>query len=130
MPTAGESHKIPTVLVVDDEPTVRKLMRSVLEEDGFHVLTAENGYDAMNVSQSHRGEIDMLVSDVMMPGMDGPTLADELLETDPNLPVLFVTGSPDRVPLQHKQEHFPFLEKPFSPGNLVLTVRRLLHQRH
>jgi two-component system cell cycle sensor histidine kinase/response regulator CckA len=82
----------------------------------------------MHVSESHPGEIDLLVSDVMMPGMDGPTLADELRETDPNLSVLLVTGSRERVP--QKQEHFPLLEKPFSPGNLVGTVRRLLDQRH
>jgi two-component system cell cycle sensor histidine kinase/response regulator CckA len=129
VPTAGDTHRVPTVLVVDDEPILRKLMRVVLEEEGFHVLTAENGYDAMNVSESHRGEIDVLVSDVTMPGMDGPTLADELLETDPNLPVIFVTGSRERVAL-HKDEPFSILEKPFSPGNLVLTIRKVLDQRH
>jgi len=125
---AAEWHKVPTVLVVDDEPIVRKLMRLVLEEEGFRVLTAENGQDAMNVSKSLPGEIDVLVSDVMMPGMDGPTLADEMLESDPNLSVLFVTGSRERLPMQ-KQQHFPLLEKPFSPGNLVVSIRQLLGQR-
>jgi len=129
VPTLEASNKVPTVLVVDDEPLLRKLMRLELEEGGFQVLTAENGRDAMKVSRSHRGEIDVLVSDVMMPGMDGPALVQELLESDPNLPVLFVTGSTERVPL-HKNERFPFIEKPFSPGNLVVTVRRLLHNRH
>jgi two-component system cell cycle sensor histidine kinase/response regulator CckA len=129
VPTAREPDRVPTVLVVDDEPTVRKLMSLVLEEEGFHVLTAENGHDAMNVSESHPGEIDVLVSDITMPGMDGPTLAGELLETDPHLSVLFVTGSSERVP-RHKQDYFPFLEKPFSPGNLVFTIRKLLEQRH
>jgi two-component system cell cycle sensor histidine kinase/response regulator CckA len=128
VPTA-EIHKVPTVLVVDDEPTLRKLMQLVLEREGFRVLTAQNGYDAMDVSESHRGVIDMLVSDVMMPGMDGPTLAGELRETDPNLPVLFVTGSCECVPV-HKDELFPIIEKPFSPRNLVLTIRKLLDQRH
>ena len=129
MPTLEETPKVPTVLVVDDEPLLRKLMRRVLEEGGFQVLTAKNGHDAMNVSESHGGKIDMLVSDVTMPGMDGPTLAEELLEADPNLPVLFVTGSCERVPV-HKNERFPFIEKPFSPGNLVVTVRNLLNKRH
>jgi CheY-like chemotaxis protein len=104
-------------------------VRLLLEEEGFNVLTAENGYDAMNVSESHRGKIDMLVSDVMMPGMDGPKLADGLRESDPNLPVLFLTGSTERVPFR-KDEPFPTIEKPFSAGNLVLTIRRLLDQRH
>jgi two-component system cell cycle sensor histidine kinase/response regulator CckA len=128
VPTAEEIHKVPTVLVVDDEPTLRKLMQLVLEREGFRVLTAQNGYDAMDVSKSHVGAIDVLVSDVMMPGMDGPTLVDELRETDPNLPVLFVTGSWERVPV-HRDEPFPIIEKPFSPGNLVLTIRKLLAQR-
>ena len=128
MPIAEEIHKVPTVLVVDDEPTLRKLMQLVLERAGFRVLTAQNGYDAMDVSESHLGAIDVLVSDVMMPGMDGPTLVDELRETDPNLPVLFVTGSWERVPV-HQDGPFPIIEKPFSPGNLVLTIRRLLAQR-
>jgi DNA-binding NtrC family response regulator len=114
--------------VVDDEPLLRKLMRRVLEDGGFHVLTAENGRDAIKVSESHPGEIDVLVSDVIMPGMDGPALAEELKETDPNLPVLFVTGSCERVPL-HKNERYPFVEKPFSPSNLLVTVRKLLAKR-
>jgi DNA-binding response OmpR family regulator len=129
VPAAAEIQKVPTVLVVDDEPTLRKLMQLVLEKEGFHVLTAQDGYDAMDVSASHRGEIDLLVSDVMMPGMDGLKLADELLETDPNLPVLFVTGSSERLTLR-KEEPFPVIEKPFSPRNLVLTIRRLLSRRH
>ena len=129
VPTTEEARKLPTVLVVDDEPLLRTLMRLVLEEGGFHVLTAENGRDAMSVSGSHPGEIDLLVSDVMMPGMDGPTLAEELLQKDPNLPVLFVTGSSDRLPM-HKNERFPYIEKPFNSGNLVLTVRKMLNRRH
>jgi len=128
-PTTEEARRLPTVLVVDDEPLLRTLMRLVLEEGGFHVLTAENGRDAMRVSGSHPGEIDLLVSDVTMPGMDGPTLAEELLQEDPNLPVLFVTGSSDRLPI-HNNERFPYIEKPFSSGNLVLTVRKMLNRRH
>ena len=128
MSIAEEIHKVPTVLVVDDEPTLRKLMQVVLERAGFRVLTAQNGYDAMDVSESHLGSIDVLVSDVTMPGMDGPTLVDELRETDPNLPVLFVTGSLERVPVS-KDKPFPIIEKPFSPGNLVFTIRQLLAQR-
>jgi len=129
VPTTEEARKLPTVLVVDDEPPLRTLMRLVLEEEGFHVLTAENGRDALRVSGSHPGEIDLLVSDVMMPGMDGPTLAEELLQEDPNLPVLFVTGSSDRL-MMHNNERFPYIEKPFNSGNLVLTVRKMLNRRH
>jgi DNA-binding NtrC family response regulator len=103
----------------------------VLEQGGFHVLTAENGRDAMRASAAHPGEIDVLVSDVMMPGMDGRALAERLLEEYPNLPVLFVTGTCDRVEL-HECERFPFIEKPFAPSHLLSTVRKILatHTRH
>jgi DNA-binding NtrC family response regulator len=120
---------VPTVLVVDDEPLLRKLMRLMLEQAGFEVLTATDGRDAMKVSEMHRGHIDLLVSDVRMPVMDGPTLVQEMLETDPNLPVLFVTGSSERVP-RRKDKYFPFIEKPFSAGNLLGTVRKMLEKRH
>jgi two-component system cell cycle sensor histidine kinase/response regulator CckA len=129
MPTTSQIQKVPTVLVVDDEPLLRKLIRLVLEDEGFHVLTAESGSEAMNVSESHRGEIDLVVSDVTMPGMDGPTLVKELLESNPNLPVLFVTGSCERIPLR-KNDPFPFIEKPFSPDTLAVTARNLLKWRH
>jgi CheY-like chemotaxis protein len=71
---------VSTILVVDDEPAICKLVGLALEQEGFQVLRAENGFDAIGLSESHSGEIDLLVSDVTMPGMDGPTLAGKLLE--------------------------------------------------
>lgn len=63
--------QVPTILVVDDEPMIRRLMGFVLEGEGFRVLSAEDGLDAIRVSESHQGEIDLLVSDLSMPRMDG-----------------------------------------------------------
>ena len=110
---------MPTVLVVDDEPVIRKLLRFVLEREGFQVLMAENGADAIHVSKLHNGTIDLLVSDVTMPGMDGPTLATELLAADPHLPVLLMSGTCQ----ESNDMRFGFLPKPFSIPKLMLTVR-------
>jgi two-component system cell cycle sensor histidine kinase/response regulator CckA len=103
-------------------------MGSVLKQEGFDVLTAENGHDAIHVSQSHRGKIDLLVSDVTMPGMDGPTLADELTAKDPNLPVLFISGYPERMS-GRRRNPFRLLLKPFSASALMLEVNNMLRRR-
>ena len=76
-----------TILVVDDEPLVLGMVAMMLEEGGHSVMTAGSGADAINLWRSHRGGIDLLVSDVRMPVMDGCTLANALQEESPNLPV-------------------------------------------
>src|ERR1700756_5327039 len=114
-----------TILVVDDEPMVRKLMGLVLERGGFKVLIAENGLEAMHVSELHRGEIDLVVSDLTMPGMDGQSLASKLQSADPNLPVLFVSGSHEGL-IMGRDKPFRFLPKPFSPLALMHTVCSML----
>jgi two-component system cell cycle sensor histidine kinase/response regulator CckA len=120
-----EENRMPTILVVDDEPAIRRLIGSVLEEAGFRVLTAENGLDALRVSESHPGQIDLVVSDVKMPGMDGPTLARQLLAADPTLPVLFISGYWEDGPLPGDRR-FPVLSKPFELASLLRTVRGIM----
>jgi two-component system, cell cycle sensor histidine kinase and response regulator CckA len=116
---------VPTILVVDDEPMIRRLMGLILEEEGFTVLSAEDGLDAIRVSQSHEGEIDLLVSDLSMPRMDGQSLAHALLAADPGLPVLFISGYCEELPgCQNKS--IRFLPKPFSPLTLTNAVRGML----
>ena len=104
---------------------IRKLVGFVLEKEGFQVLSAENGVDAIHVSKLHPGEIDLLVSDVTMPGMDGPTLATELLSVDPDLPVLLMSGYHQDLPA-YNQTRFRFLPKPFSIACLMRTVRSMM----
>src|SRR5258706_8302395 len=113
---------MPTILIVDDEPMIRKLLRFALEREGFRVLTAENGADAIRVSTRHPGEIDLLLSDVLMPGMDGPTLASQMLATDPNLPVLLMSGCYQNLPATSEAK-YRFLPKPFSMGCLMSAIR-------
>jgi two-component system cell cycle sensor histidine kinase/response regulator CckA len=119
---------VSTILVVDDEPVICKLIGLALEQEGFQVLKAENGFDAIGLSESHPGEIDLLVSDVTMPGMDGPTLAGKLREADPDLPVLFVSGQYEEAPA-HEDKPRPVLAKPFSLDLLLRTVRRMVRTR-
>jgi CheY-like chemotaxis protein len=114
-----------TILVVDDEPLMRVMMRRVLEQDGHAVLTAENGTDALSVFRSHEGEIDLLISDVSMPGMNGAELAAKLKADAPDLPVLLMSGFCD---LECLRFGFEFIPKPFAVADLIGRVRHLARQ--
>ncbi|NIP77954.1 MAG: response regulator, partial [Gemmatimonadetes bacterium] len=81
-----------TVLVVEDEPAVRKLAVRILERDGYRVLAAENGARALEVLESHAGAIDLVVTDMVMPEMGGEELAWHLSRRRPGLPILFMSG--------------------------------------
>ena len=117
-----------TVLLVDDEPTVRKVLQRVLERSGFAVLIASNADDALALASKHQGTIDLLVSDVVMPATQGPELARMLCERYPALRVLFVSGYPGA---RIKDESIPpsaeFLNKPFSPSDLADKVASVLN---
>jgi two-component system cell cycle sensor histidine kinase/response regulator CckA len=117
---------VPTVLVVDDEPLVRKMVALMLEQEGFSVLTAGNGPDAIHLSRSHEGAIDLLVSDVRMPLMDGCTLARELQALNPALPVLLISGHCESE-MDEPRGRFPLLPKPFSMKSLLDQVSGLLN---
>ena len=118
---------VPTVLVVDDEPLIRKMVALILEHDGFCVLTAGNGIEAIHVSHAHGGAIDLLVSDVRMPLMDGYTLATELQAENPALPVLLMSGFCEDQSAASRNR-FPILSKPFSMASLLRHVHSLLSQ--
>ena len=115
-----------TILVVDDEPLMRSMMSRILEQDGYSVLTAEDGSDALSVFRSHEREIDLLISDVSMPGMDGAELAAELTAKSPGLPVLLMSGFCDPERLRFG---FEFMPKPFSMADLMARVHHLARKR-
>ncbi|MFZ5893049.1 MAG: ATP-binding protein [Myxococcota bacterium] len=125
---APSSVAFETVLVCDDDDGVRQLIADVLALRAYHVLTAKDGRDAIELARQHRGRIDLLVSDVVMPGMSGVDLAKALRELDPCLRVLFVSGySDDPTQLSNPlAAHTHFLSKPFSPGELTQAVCRIL----
>jgi two-component system, cell cycle sensor histidine kinase and response regulator CckA len=112
-----------TVLVVDDDPLVCTLMQRILEDGGYHVLTAHNGGDALDALLRHGHEIRLLVTDVLMPGMSGPTLA-KAAQLFSRMPVLYVSGylgnDEDQVPAA------AFLQKPFTPSELLALAEALM----
>lgn len=120
-----------TILVAEDEAGVRQIMRRVLETRGYTVLTARDGGEAMAMAEGHRGPIDLLMSDVVMPDMNGRELARRLTAIRPTLQVLFLSGYTDDAIFQHGvlQPGVFFLQKPFSPGDLARKVQDVLAAR-
>jgi two-component system cell cycle sensor histidine kinase/response regulator CckA len=117
-----------TVLLVEDEAGVRNLSRFVLESNGYTVLEACHGQEALTVAERHAGAIHLLVTDVVMPGMSGRQLANSLCEVRPGTRVLFMSGYTDEAVLRHGviDASPAFLQKPFSPIGLARKVREVL----
>lgn len=117
------------ILVVEDEVAVRGLCRRILERQGYTVLTAENGVEALKVWSSQKDKIELLLTDMVMPeGMTGRELADILRKDNPNLPIILSTGySPDFLDDQSLQEEgIQFLAKPYGPNDLAVKIRQCL----
>ena len=115
-----------TVLVVDDEPVIRSMMTEVLQQEGHSVFTADSGAQALSLFRSHSREIDLLISDIVMPETDGPALASKMQAERPGLPVLLISGCYDTKQLNSS---FEFLPKPFSISDLLKRVRSLAQRR-
>jgi two-component system cell cycle sensor histidine kinase/response regulator CckA len=121
-----------TLLVVEDEPSVRHLARSVLDNLGYEVLSASNGQDALHVAREHRGSpIRLVVTDVIMPLMGGKVMAEWLQATYPDLIILFTSGYTDDAITHHGvlDEGVEFLPKPYTPATLARKVRQLLDEK-
>jgi PAS domain S-box-containing protein len=116
-----------TILLVEDEPALLRLASRSLESLGYTVLSASRPHDAIVLAKEHSGPVHMLLTDVVMPGMNGRKLADRLLERDPNLKCLFMSGYTDGVMGNGGilDETVHFLQKPFSPKALADKVRRV-----
>jgi len=117
-----------TVLLVEDEAGVRGLTRHALAGWGYRLLEATNGADALRVASEFGGQIDLLVTDVVMPDMGGRQLAERLLAVRPTMKVLYVSGYTDDAVVRHGilEKHVQFLQKPFSPVALAHKVRQVL----
>lgn len=117
-----------TILVVEDDESVRALTCAVLVACGYKVLQAADGGQASGVIAEYTGPIHMLVTDVVMPGLGGRALAEQVIKRYPNVRILFVSGYTDDAILRHGvlQEGVNFLQKPFSPAVLAHRVRDIL----
>ncbi len=117
-----------TVLLVEDEPSLRILVARVLREAGYHVLVAADGKQALELARADGSLIDLLVTDIVMPHMSGPSLADELKRERDDLPVVFVSGYADKHAEAPLDEGARFLAKPFAPTELLEVVQKSLHK--
>ena len=118
-----------TVLIVEDEEAVRLIVRRVLENQGYAIIEACDGNDALRICTSRGDAIDLVLSDVIMPGMGGRELASALAATRPALPILFMSGYNDEDELATDGETEGVLAKPFTSETLARQVREALDRR-
>ena len=119
-----------TILVVEDQPEVRRLSEKLLRVRGYTVLGAENGAEALRVAEQHPGPIHLLVTDVIMPGMNGREVALLMSADRPALKVLYLSGYADESVVHHGvlEPGLAFLQKPFTPESLARKVRDVLDE--
>jgi CheY-like chemotaxis protein len=117
-----------TIALAEDDRVVRDLAERVLVREGYHVISASNGRQAMNAIVRHPGRIDLLIADVVMPEMNGRDLADRVMAMRPGARILFMSGHVDDLVGHHGvfAAGTDYLEKPFSPDVLLRKVRELL----
>ena len=116
------------ILVVDDEEAIRVVVSRMLQAEGYEVLRARDGMEALRELQEVGGAVDLVITDVVMPGMGGHVLGRELERRYPGLPLVWISGHPRDVefPREIPGHQYPFLMKPVSPGALLETVSRAL----
>lgn len=127
-PLPYPSPGIETVLLAEDEEVVRRFAREILSGNGYKVLEAGNGREALLLSEAHRGEIHLLLTDVVMPKIGGRELADRIRTLRPELRILYMSGFTDDAILRDRvlEDGIPFLQKPFTPEGLARKVREVL----
>ncbi len=117
-----------TVLVVEDEDTIRTLVRSILESKGYTILDAASGAEALSICELHPETIHLILTDVVMAHMSGPELAQQLALRRPETKVLYMSGYTNNAICHHGllDRNLAFIEKPFTPQALVAKVREVL----
>jgi two-component system, cell cycle sensor histidine kinase and response regulator CckA len=113
-----------TILVVEDEQQVRTMIALALESEGFSVLSAGSGSEAIAIAKTCRTKVDLLISDIEMPGMSGADLVDALRAITPDLPVILMSGGIE--PVGFGSQRSRFLHKPFSMAALAQIARSLV----
>jgi CheY-like chemotaxis protein len=117
----------PKVLVVDDEPEIRKLVTAMLARNGYRVLSADSGENALKLFRSNP-DTDLLLTDVVSPGMSGPMIADQVAALKPDIKVLFMSGYDGTQVVQRYvvEKGYSLLTKPFTMEQLEAKVRAVL----
>jgi two-component system cell cycle sensor histidine kinase/response regulator CckA len=121
---------VETILLVEDDPQVRTLAKAVLVRKGYIVIDASDAEDALRLAAQQTGPLDLLLTDVMMPGMNGRLLVEKMSERYPGLRVLYMSGYTDDAIVQYGvvTSGVAFLQKPFTPAALARAVREVLDQ--
>jgi two-component system cell cycle sensor histidine kinase/response regulator CckA len=129
-PKRGTGPKARTILLVEDEKGVRVTLERALLDAGYRVITASDGDEALQVGLARIDEIDLLLSDVVMPTLSGPLLSERLLAVRPDLPVILMSGYSDRLFAGDSAwtRRATFLQKPFMPEDLLERIGQLLTQ--
>src|ERR1700678_4451541 len=109
---------MPVSLVVDDEPSVRRYMSTILQREQFRTLEAEDGAHALQIVRELGGGVDLIVSDIQMPNGDGLSFAHLIKQSFPAVPVILVSGNT----LPEAGSDFEFVKKPFAPASLMIVV--------
>lgn len=127
--TERTTRRVYTVLVADDDETIRALMWEILAGEGWRVLPARNGHEALDVLGKHGAGVDVLLADVVMPRLGGRDLARRAAEICPHLRILFVSGYGDNLDFRADFPDADVLEKPFSPEQLIQALQTSIKRR-
>ena len=115
-----------TILVVDDTDDVRRMICQILLQHGYHVLEATNGQEALELCSSYGNPIHLVLTDVVMPHMNGGELAEHVRRMNPRLPMIFMSGYADDALVRHMARLAVFLAKPFTSVALTRKIREVL----
>jgi CheY-like chemotaxis protein len=113
-----------TLLLVDDDESVRRYLRSFLEQDDFFVIEAVDGLNALELAADHLGRIDVVLTDYLMPRLNGLELRERLEKTNPGLPVILLSSYADEI--QNLHSELIVFSKPFNPKLVILKIRELV----
>jgi CheY-like chemotaxis protein len=117
-----------TILLVDDDEAIRRLIQRILQQEGFHVIEASDGAEALKVASAYAGPVDLLLTDVIMPKVNGLVLAQLLSQERqrPVIGVLYMSGYVEQSMLLAKHPESILVQKPFTPEALIAAVRQIL----
>jgi two-component system, cell cycle sensor histidine kinase and response regulator CckA len=125
---SGSARGAETILVVEDDDQVRQLACTILENSGYQVLAAQGGSQALKMAEAHQGEIHLMLTDVIMPGMNGKEVYAKARHIHPGLRVLFMSGYTTNVIARHGilEQGIQFIQKPFSVSDLTTKIRQVM----